>query len=597
MGDEVSQIENSAKDEQHKESQSICLRREFFIQYRLLRKKLSSFLRCRLKKNFVNILYITPENPPTDYILALQKQYPDKAVKVLVPLNKESNDFEKMSVKIDYFMQNRKHSAVFYKIPAGYDNVQVYGVYTEAFADIEHEQDIYDIKYISHFAKIARKAALKLKPDIIHANNVPLLMGLEFEDRWLSGYPVKYIQVLHNFKMYKNIEPFWAAINLANKAEMKKICDDNSIRKYIASIFNIDTSKKITKIKPYINFIYKKYDEYRKTVPQEETTRENVLLERINERILKIFPKMSVKNERFYNPAYYSMKHASVRAVNFMSSLIPAWAQQFDDVLSLPQKCNVSFADKIRHSFNIENYRETRVLNKKYLVRELSEKRIGMKFYDINLFEDDDIKLRGYLDSFFKSPLFFVPINEFVSLQDIKTVSLAVLKAFELRKNIQVVYSYPEDLNNSYLNSLFEFFESQSVLNGKWLAVEGKLNLPQFLSASDMVLIPSAECFNVENILYASLKYGCIPVVGDNAFSEALVHDIFEDLNDGCIFKTDENPDGAEDGYETLFLKALDFYANNSGSWNLVLKNAMSYDSGWNFKAIEEYNNVYEELI
>lgn len=594
MGDEVSQIENSAENNQPETTEKTDLRREFLVQYRLFRKKISSFIRSRLKKNFVNILYITPENPPVEFILALQKQYPDKCVKVMLPLSEESADFEKTSVKFDYFLQNNMYTAILYKIPAGYDNVQLYGIYTEAFKNIEHEQDIYDIKYMSHFSKIARKAALKLKPDIIHADNVPLLMGLEFDDRWLSGYPIKYIQVLHNYEMYKDVEPFWAAINLANKNEMKKVCSDNLIKKHLASIFKVEPSEK--KTKAYINYIYKKYDEYRLLVPIGEQTRENILLERMNDRILKMFPKMSVKNERMYNPAYYSMRHAAARAVNFESENKPTWAEALD-VKKLPIKHISVFTDKLRNPFDKDNFRDIRVLNKKYLVRELSEKRISMKFYDINLFGNEDIKLRGYLDSFFKAPLFFVPISEFTSTQDIKSSALAVLKAFELRKNIQVVYNYPKGLKNSYLDSLLEFYESQQALNGKWLAIEGKINLPQFLSASDMVLIPSGNCFKVENVLYDSLCYGCIPIIGNDGFLGADVSDIFEDMNNGCVFKADKISENNEDNYEPLLLKVLEFYTNNSASWNLIVKNAMDFEFGWDFASIEEYNILYEELI
>ena len=595
MGEEVSQIEISAENSQPEIRESIDLRREFSVQYRLLRKKISSFIRSRLKKNFVNILYITPENPPAEFILALQKQYPDKNVKVMVPLSEETADFEKTSIKFDYFLQNTIHTSVLYKIPAGYDNVQVYGIYTEAFKNIEHEQDIYDIKYMSHFSKIARKAALKLKPDIIHAENVPLLMGLEFDDRWLSGYPIKYIQVIHNYDMFKGVEPFWAAINLANKNEMKKICNDNLIKKHLASIFKVEPSE--NKTKAYINYIYKKYDEYRQLVTLEEQTRENILLERMNDRILKLFPKMSVKNERLYNPAYYSMKYAASRAIHFESANKPVWAETLNDVIKLPLKSISDDYGKMRHPFDAENFREVRLLNKKYLVRELSEKRIEMKFYDINLFGEEDIKIRGYLDSFFKAPLFFISVNEFTSTQDIKASALAVLKAFELRKNIQVIYNYPKDLKNSYLDSLLEFYESQSALNGKWIAIAGKINMPQFLSASDMILIPSGNCFKVEDILYKSLNYGCIPVIGNDGFSGIEVSDIFDDMNNGCVFKADRHSGEEDDDYETLLIKALEFYTNNTASWNLIIKNAISHENRWDFASIEEYNNLYEELI
>lgn len=593
MGVEVSQIENNSEKEQIEVSETIDLQKEFRIQYRLLRKKISSFLREKFKKNFVNILYITVQAPPEEFITLFQKQYPDKNITVLIPVFEEGRGFEKTPIKIDYFLQNQNHSASVYKIPAGYENIEVYGVYTDVFSNIESESEIYDIKYMSHFSKIARKTALKLKPDIIHSDNVPLLLGLELDGRWLTGYPIKFVQVLHNYVMYKDIEPFWAAINIANKDEMKKICSDNVIRSSIASIFNIEPSKTPQKLKAYINYIFTKYDEYRQKVDIKEETRENVLLWRMNERILKIFRKMANKDGKGFNPAYLSMKQAAARAVNTASENLPAWAEPFEEINILPIRDGKKQNGKIRHSFNAENFRETRDLNKKYLVRELSEKRIEMRFIDIGLFEEEEVFIRGFLDSFFKAPLFFIWFNEHTTFEDMKAASLAILQAFELRKNIQVIFNYPKNLNNKYLNSLFEFMESQSALKGKWISIEGKINLPQFLSASDMILIPSANCLGIERILHMALQYGCIPVVSKEGFDPDTVTDIFDDMTTGCVFKNG----GLSENYQDAFLKALEFYTSNPAPWNIIIKNAMSYSSGWDFEALEKYNNVYEDII
>ena len=97
--------------------------------------------------------------------------------------------------------------------------------------------------------------------------------------------------------------------------------------------------------------------------------------------------------------------------------------------------------------------------------------------------------------------------------------------------------------------------------------------------------------------MYDSLCYGCIPIIGNDGFSGADVSDIFEDMNNGCVFKADKISENSEDNYEPLLLKALEFYTNNSASWNLIIKNAMDFESGWDFASIEKYNNLYEELI
>ena len=327
-----------------------------------------------------------------------------------------------------------------------------------------------------------------------------------------------------------------------------------------------------------------------------ENTKQNVALWRMNERILKIFPQMKYKTDKIYNPMYFSMKYASKRIVHCCSDNKPEWAEALSDITMLPLKSSVQDNSKIHSSFNIDNFRELRFLNKKYITREFSQKRVELKFFDRNIFKGEDTKIRGYLDSFYSAPLFLFIINEFTDKDDIKTVSLSLLKAFEMRKNLQVIYNLPIDFDNKYLNSLLDFFESQPALNGKWASIEGKINEAQFLSAADMILIPSGNSDGIENIFYKAIHNGCIPILSKNSCPNPLIQDIFNDMNSGCVFKngiTDKN----NSEYENVFLKALEFYTNNSSSWNVIVKNALNYDCGWDFETTEKYNNLYDELI
>lgn len=596
MEESVSEIKESSTIDKSYTNDRIDLYYELRMQYRFLRKKISTLIRKQLKKNFINILYITTEQIPAEYIVALQKQYPDKIVKVLIPLFAEPDNSDKL-ITVDYFMQNKKHNATVFHLKPRYDNIQVYGVYTEVFSDIKNKKDIYNIKYISHYAKIARKAALKIKPDLIHAENIPFFAGLELGSRWISGYAIKVIQFIHDFSLYSDIEPFWAAINLANKKELQKICSDKVIINTLGDLFNIEKSKRYKKTKACINYILKKYDEYRENVTIDDETRENSLLIRVNKRIKKLFPNIVPKKETLYNPMYYSFKYANEKVINSITNNKPSWIQNEKDYHNIIVKSeNKNEKIKLKHHFDSSEFRNIRPLNKKYLLRELSKKRIEMNFLDTSLFNEQDVKIHGYLDYFFNTPLIFIIFNEYANLHDIKTASLAILKAFELRKNIQVIYNFPKDIKCNYFNMLIDFFESQSALNGKWVTLEGKINLPQFMSSSDMLMIPSGNCLNIENILYTGLRFGCIPIVSENGSVGNIVSDIFDDMNTGCGFKKGNIHEENISDYESVFLKALDFYSHNT-SWNLIIKNAINYNTNWDFETIEKYNSLYEEII
>ncbi len=588
MGESASDIN---KNKELKENSITDLKHEFNIAYRLLRKKFSSLIRAGLNKNFSNILYITAESIPYELITGLQRQYPDKIIQVLIPIFEEDKNLYKPIITFDYILQNKKHTANIFSVPSIINGIKIYGVYTKKFSEIKNYKDIYNIKYLSHFTKIARKTALKIKPDLIHADNIPLLLGLEYGNRLKNGYPIKYVQAIHDISMFEEIEPFWASINLVNKNEMKRICKDEGIQKLLASLFKIEYNKKFKKCRGCLNYLYKHYDEYRDNISVEESTRENAIFKRLNERIIKLFPN-AVKNS-----SSYSLKKARGKIINSMPDY------ELKDYIFLIKKSDKISDDKIKHSFDITNFREVRELNKKYLVREFSEKRIETKFIDLTLFTSDEINIKGYLDSFYKAPLLFIPFNEYTKDDDIKKVSIAILKLFELRKNIQVIYNYPKNLKSTYLKALLEFFSSQPALNGRWLALEGILNLAQFVSASDFTLMPSGNFLNSEKILYKALQYGSIPVVDSRSVCSNIVTDIYSDMNTGFGFISekvnfDENYiEKQRNAYTNTLLKALDFMNNNKSGWNILIHNAMNYDSSWDFATIEKYNNLYDEFL
>ena len=165
-----------------------------------------------------------------------------------------------------------------------------------------------------------------------------------------------------------------------------------------------------------------------------------------------------------------------------------------------------------------------------------------------------------------------------------------------MRKTLQVIYNYPKGLNNNYLNSLLDFFESQPALNGKWLAIEGALNERQFYSAADMILIPSGEFSGVEKIFYGALKNGCIPVLSKSNCPNSTIPDILDDISTGCVFKNGVQNDNDTE-YESAFFKALEFYTHNTTSWNPIVKNALNYECDWDFETTEKYNGLYDEII
>lgn len=578
---------------------------DFKARIRLIRKNLTSFFKKKSKKEFKRILYITLDNTPFDYIQAFRKQYPDKEIKVLTCADTVEG-LERTNISFEYYLQNRMNTAVMYRYPRTSENVEVYGLYSAAFSGLDKSR----LQYLAPFIKAARICAGKLKPDIIHCSNIPFFLGGEFETK--LPYPVKVVQIINDFAKFEanKTEAFWTAINIVDKKSMRKLCRDKIIKKCIASLFNLHNTKHFYRMRECLEFIYQNYFKFRKYIDKCEDIDENILFNRMNARVLKLFPQMAYEDDMFCNAMYYTLKKTDIWAVVSKT--------YYKDIFKRPElsgkiykriektKNKSSFVlygsdipnTRIYQSFNCDNFRELRSRNKKYLLKEFSRERIKAKFIDRALFKTEDYIIRGYLDSFYDAPLIFAVYKPEIFEQGIDITLNTILKLFELNKNIQFILNIPEGLKNNYIKSWVEFVDKNPSFNGRWLFIDGKIHLNQFFASSDMFLIPK-RTNETGSEHYCGMKYGCIPVASRSGIYNDTIADIFDDITNGCGFKTSMPLITDEDANEIFFhavTKALNLYSKNPASWNLLIKNAMNYNSGWTFDIIERYNKIYNNL-
>lgn len=586
--------------------ENVDMFRDFKTQFRFLRKNLSFLLKKRLKKDFKQVLIITVKEPPIDYILAFRKQYPDKDIKVLVPVNNLEN-LEKTNISFDFFLQNKNNEARLYKFPRNAENVEIFGLYSSAFFTLE-DNDFSQLQFLAPFMKAVRICVKKLKPHIIHADKIPFFVGAEFENK--LPYPIRVFQVVDDFYTEENeqIEPFWAAINLVNQQGMKKLCRDKIIQKCIASLFNLHSTKNFKQMRECLDFIYQNYVKFRENINREEELNENILFKRMNSRILKLFPELRFENFSYYDKMYFTLKKTDFWAVIsesyykeiFVNSCMDL-KTRINQTKSKSGFVNLGIGEiktKLYQPFDVGNFRELRQKNKTYLLKEFSAQRVKTKFVDISLLKLEDSEIRGYLDSFYEAPLIFAKFDNDIFKNGIDVALNSILKLFELRKNIQVIINIPNGLSNNFIKSWVEFLENNFDFNGRWLFIDGKINIEQFYAASDINLLPRR--INSSDIEYLSgMKLGCIPVASRVGILNDTVADIFEDMVFGCGFKTKKsllNDDNVEENYLAILNKALNLYTNNPASWNLLIKNAMNYDAYWSFEIIEKYNELYEMM-
>jgi hypothetical protein len=562
------------------------------LNYKILSRKLSYMLKGHKRTSLTQILYVSSEDIPEDYILSLQKQYPDKEITVIIPLCGITENLKNYYLSFDYFYRNTNHEAKIVKYPTKENNIKVYGIYSEAFSKILKSSEIYQMKYMSAYAKCARIFAEKLNADIIHADNIPFLLGSDFETK--QKIKSKIIQSYHHMEMFPVYEPFWAAINLADKNNIEKITKDRIIKKYLAKLFNIKKIKSKKTIERCLDYFYENYDKFRSEVSTDKNIEQNSILRGLNKRIVKLFPGSFSKKNKEFDAQYYSAKKSN-RLIITSNSLVKNG--EFNKKIKYLQNgINNKYKNKIVYNFNVNNFRNIRTINRNYLQREFGKGKIESKFTDRSLLQDNEIEICGYLDTLRTSAIIFANFDGNATEDEYKSVIIPVLKAFELNKDIQFILNTENASKNSYIKSLIDFFETQRALDGRWLFIDGQINLPQFLAASNIYLIHSGQNIQSEEIIYTALKYGCIPVIFKNDEKSDILKDIFDDMNEGCCFKLPYDSTNEIENYEELIIKVLNFYFNNSSSWNIIVKNAMNYDSSWNFEKIQAFNSIYDEL-
>lgn len=618
--------------------------------YRFARKKLTSKVRETMQKNFTNILYLTLDCPefssnslrddnPLEYISEMRSQYPDNNIRVMVPLINIEEDFnlnkkiilnfngktkilEKTNIKVSFFLQNKTQEAYLYKFPKNDSNIDVYGIYSPKFSYVKNINDLSRLQYLAVFIKSARLIIKKLYKDdfavdIVHCENIPFYLGGEFESK--IPYQIKVLQTIKDFTQINvaKMEAFWAFINLADKKSMNKLCKDPLIKKYIATLFNLHNTKRFYQMKECLNFIYKNYYKFRKFVDKGESVDENFIFNRLNARTLQLFSQIAYEEELYFHPMIYTLKRADywvttsktyykeiLENPNLSGKMFRYLNRSKEKSTYVSYGCNfnkypLENTRQIYNCFNTENFRGQRVKNKTALLKEFSSDRIKTNFVDPTLFKDENVKIIGNLDSFYDAPIFFAnPTNE-VYAHGVDILFNTILKLFELHKNIQAIICIKDGLKNSFIKNWIDFLSQNKYFNGRWVFIDGEINLPKFLSATDMMLLPRrANMTSIEHFL--AMHYGCVPIIARNGILNDTIADIFDDINLGSGFKTKKSLILEED-YNDLFitpvLKALNIYQNNPSSWNLLIKNCMNKTCGWDFKILEKYNKIYKDLI
>ena len=303
--------ENVIENNTHKNMGSydkLTLSDKINFKYRFLLHRFSNFFNIRSKNRMIQIVYISTGMIPKDYILSLQKQYPNKDIKVIIPVCGFTETVDPSCFKFEYYFRNKTYEAKVIKYPET-DNIHVYGIYSETFSLIENNELINQFAFISPYAKCARIFAEKLKADIIHSENIPFYLGAEFEKRQKNKFKV--MQTYQEFNMFELTEPFWAAINLADKFVMGKIFKDKIIKKYLAKLFNLNNIKKQKTFDKCLEYFYENYDKFRNEVDISKNIEQNSIIRSLNKRIIKMFPESTNKKSKEYNLQYYSSKKSN----------------------------------------------------------------------------------------------------------------------------------------------------------------------------------------------------------------------------------------------------------------------------------------------
>ena len=96
------------------------------------------------------------------------------------------------------------------------------------------------------------------------------------------------------------------------------------------------------------------------------------------------------------------------------------------------------------------------------------------------------------------------------------------------------------------------------------------------------------------------MNYGCVPIASNCGILNDTIPDIYDDIANGCGFKTKESllsDNDANEIFTAQVLKALNLYQNSPNGWNLLIRNCLNKNSNWNFEILEKYNKIYQDLI
>ena len=617
---------------------------------RFCRKKFSAFLRDKMEKKFTNVVYLTTDCPlyvpdsksihsPAEFIEAIRVQYPTDDIRILVPLlgipldvkapkkmNLESEgqvlELERTSVHSEIFIKNNSWDVFLYKFKKDESNIQVYGIYSQAFSFLQTSEEIMNFEYLPAFLRASRaiiKALSKTSfcPDIVHSDRIPFYMGSEFEYKLFNN--VKVFQTIDDFikPIFASKEPFWAAINLADKASMSKICKDIYIQKYVSRLFNLPAKNFAPKMRECLDLIYKNYNSFMDYSKQEGDGKGDFVFKHLNERILKLFPNFVKKEEENYYPILSSIKRSDYWAVIsktyyknlFESSIVPEIITRLliktmdkSGYVSLGlQKDSYSTEEgkNVYKHFNSDNFRELRQKNKMTLLKEFSQDNVKTNFVDPTLFKTENVKIYGHLDSFYEAPLLFANPSANLFEEGVDILFSTILKLLELNKNIQVIICVKDGFKNNFIKTWINFLSENKAFSGRWVFVDGQVNYPKFFAGADMFLLPErTNNVSVKHLL--GMFYGCVPIASKTGFLNDSIIDIFDNVTTGNGFKTRQSllaENDKSDIYYNILLKALEIYKHNHSSWNVIVKNCINTNFGWDFKKLEKYEKIYQEIL
>lgn len=623
----------------------------FKINYRLLKKSIRRFIYMHRKRNFTNVLYLTTECPgytpnvnrhdsPIEYISEMRKQYPDINIRVLVPIIGLSDDkkiskkmsyefdnefyyLEKTSISFEFFAQNKNWDAVLYRYKTDESNVVVYGIFSPAFSYLRNAEAINDFEKSVLFMRAARIAIANLykdgfTPNIVHSENIPFYLGAEFEPKQLNN--IRVMQTFDNLVKLESQkqEPFWSVINMADKNTMKKICNDSIIRNSVGTLFSLPIREVTSKMQDCINLIYDNYLIFHKPDAVNSVNRGDVIFRHLNNRVKKIFPNLIPKDLEYYYPFYKTLTDCdfwAVKSETYYKDLMekrlisPKFRKTVIDskeksgflysVLS-KEDMITELKSSMYKDFDETNYREERIKNKKNLLKEFSSDCIKTNFVDETLFVHPElVKLYGYLDSFYDAPLLFANLSLDIFCDGVDILFGTILKLFERNKNVQIIINIENGMKNSYVKSMVDFLINNRIFMGRWLFIDGKVHLYRIFSGADIYMQPSRICVQSVNHLLG-MNYGCVPVVSNAGSLNDSVIDIFDNILDGNGFKTSQSLLNEEENtnvYIDTLTKALELYNNNPASWNIIVKNCLKTNTGWDFDKLEKFWETYQNIL